>query len=98
MEKKITSPISPDVVESLKAELPGIHQRRHPVGRDAAHKRLVESLDKGEKLPFDIKGQTIYYMGPRRPSPDMSSAPQGPPPAAAWMPIHRDFLQPVSKQ
>lgn len=34
------------------------------VGRDAAHKRLVEALDRGEKLPFDPKGQIIYYMGP----------------------------------
>jgi fumarate hydratase subunit beta len=32
--------------------------------RDAAHKLLVEALDKGEKLPFDMSGQTIYYMGP----------------------------------
>lgn len=32
--------------------------------RDAAHKRMYESLEKGEELPFDIKGQTIYYMGP----------------------------------
>ena len=32
--------------------------------RDATHKRLVEALDRGEKLPFDIEGQTIYYMGP----------------------------------
>ena len=32
--------------------------------RDAAHKLLLEALDKGEKLPFDMSGQTIYYMGP----------------------------------
>ncbi len=32
--------------------------------RDAAHKRLIETLKKGKPLPFDIKGQTIYYMGP----------------------------------
>ncbi len=32
--------------------------------RDAAHKRMVEALARGEKLPFDIKGQTVYYMGP----------------------------------
>ena len=32
--------------------------------RDAAHKRLVELLDKGEPLPMEIAGQTIYYMGP----------------------------------
>lgn len=33
-------------------------------GRDAAHKRLVEALDRGEKLPFDVNGATIYYVGP----------------------------------
>ena len=34
------------------------------VARDAAHKRLIEALDKGIELPFDIKGQTVYYTGP----------------------------------
>jgi len=33
-------------------------------GRDAAHKRLVDTLDKGEPLPFDLKGALIYYVGP----------------------------------
>lgn len=33
-------------------------------GRDAAHKRLVELLEAGRELPFDIKGQVIYYVGP----------------------------------
>ncbi|MGL5764185.1 MAG: Fe-S-containing hydro-lyase [Sarcina sp.] len=32
--------------------------------RDAAHKRLVEALDRGEKLPFEVNGATIYYVGP----------------------------------
>ncbi len=32
--------------------------------RDAAHKRMVDALDKDESLPFDIKGAAIYYMGP----------------------------------
>lgn len=32
--------------------------------RDAAHKRMSESLEKGENLPFDIEGNVIYYMGP----------------------------------
>jgi fumarate hydratase subunit beta len=32
--------------------------------RDAAHMRMVEALDKGEKLPFDLNGQILYYMGP----------------------------------
>jgi fumarate hydratase subunit beta len=33
-------------------------------GRDAAHKRLVEALSRGETLPIDFKGQVIYYVGP----------------------------------
>ena len=32
--------------------------------RDAAHKRMVEALENGKPLPFELKGQTIYYMGP----------------------------------
>ncbi len=34
------------------------------MARDAAHHRLIQALEKGEKLPFDLKGQTLYYMGP----------------------------------
>lgn len=34
------------------------------VARDAAHKRMIEALDRGEGLPFDVKNQIIYYMGP----------------------------------
>jgi len=32
--------------------------------RDAAHHRIIQALDRGEELPFDLKGQTLYYMGP----------------------------------
>ena len=32
--------------------------------RDAAHKRMQEALERGESLPFDIRGNVIYYMGP----------------------------------
>ena len=37
--------------------------------RDAAHKRIFELLDKGEELPFDLKGACIYFAGPT-PTPD----------------------------
>ena len=62
--KKVTSPISDDVIDKLRAgdqvQISGVIY----VGRDAAHKRLVEALDRGDPLPFDVSGQTIYYMGP----------------------------------
>ena len=64
MQKKITSPIDESTIESLHAGDQVLISGVIYVGRDAAHKRLVETLDKGETLPFDVKGQTIYYMGP----------------------------------
>ena len=64
MTKKIISPISEDVIKGLKAGDQVLISGVVYVGRDAAHKRLVEALDRGDKLPFEVKGQTIYYMGP----------------------------------
>ncbi len=64
MEKHVTVPFDKSVSESLKAGdyvyLDGIVY----VARDAAHKRMTQSLAAGNELPFDIKDQTIYYMGP----------------------------------
>ncbi|HEY49671.1 MAG TPA: Fe-S-containing hydro-lyase [Dehalococcoidia bacterium] len=62
--ERITSPISTDIIEKLRAGDQVLISGVIYVGRDAAHKRLIETLDKGEQLPFDIQGQTIYYMGP----------------------------------
>jgi fumarate hydratase subunit beta len=68
MKKTITLPLTEKTIESLKAGdnllLSGVLY----VARDAAHKRNFEALDRGEPLPFDIEGQTLYYMGPS-PSP-----------------------------
>jgi len=61
---KITSPLTDEVIATLHAgdrvEISGTIY----VARDAAHKRLVETLDRGEKLPVDLTGQIVYYMGP----------------------------------
>lgn len=57
-------PLEHDAVETLRAgeilTLDGVMY----AARDAAHHRLVEALDSHQPLPFDIRGQTIYYMGP----------------------------------
>lgn len=47
-------------------------------GRDAAHKRLVEALARGEDLPFDPEGQIIYYVGPTPPPPGRVMGAAGP--------------------
>lgn len=64
MVKRITLPLTEDTIKSLKAGDNVLLSGTLYVARDAAHKRLVEQLDRGEPLPFDINGQTIYYMGP----------------------------------
>lgn len=46
--------------------------------RDAAHKRLVELLEKGEKLPFDPQGQVVYYVGPAPTPPGKAIGSAGP--------------------
>jgi fumarate hydratase subunit beta len=61
---KVISPINDVDIAKLRAGTSILISGVIYVGRDAAHRRLIEALDKGEKLPFDIKGQTIYYMGP----------------------------------
>ncbi len=61
---KLTTPLNDDIVAKLhagdKVEITGTVY----VARDAAHKRMVEALDRGDKLPVDVKGQVVYYMGP----------------------------------
>jgi fumarate hydratase subunit beta len=64
MPRNITSPLDMQVIEKLRAGDQVLISGTLYVARDAAHKRLVETLDKGEKLPFEVEGQTVYYMGP----------------------------------
>ncbi|MBQ6575101.1 MAG: Fe-S-containing hydro-lyase [Lachnospiraceae bacterium] len=64
MEKHVTVPFDKSVSESLKAGDYVYLDGTVYVARDAAHKRMTQSLAAGNELPFDIKDQTIYYMGP----------------------------------
>ncbi len=47
-------------------------------GRDAAHKKIVDILNKGEELPVDLKGRFIYYVGPVDPVREEVVGPAGP--------------------
>jgi fumarate hydratase subunit beta len=62
--KKVTLPLTDETVKQLKAGDNVLLSGVMYVGRDTAHKRMIEALDQGKSLPFDIKGATIYYMGP----------------------------------
>ena len=61
---EIKTPLSVDDVVSLYAGQPVLISGVLYTARDAAHKRMVEALERGEALPFDVRGQVIYYVGP----------------------------------
>lgn len=64
MTKNISTPLTEYIIDDLnvgdRVSLNGTIY----TGRDAAHKRLVEMINKGEELPMELKGQVIYYVGP----------------------------------
>ena len=60
----ITSPLEAKAVEKLKVGTRVLISGVVYTARDAAHRRLVQAIDNGEKLPLSLEGQTLYYMGP----------------------------------
>jgi fumarate hydratase subunit beta len=64
MEYHIEAPISKDVLSKLRTGDNVYITGTIYTARDAAHKRMDETLNKGEALPVDLKGNVIYYMGP----------------------------------
>ncbi|MCW2277441.1 Fe-S-containing hydro-lyase [Heliophilum fasciatum] len=61
---RLTTPLTQEMLRELKAGDSVLISGTVYTGRDAAHKRMVEALDRGEELPFDVKDQVIYYVGP----------------------------------
>ncbi len=61
---KLSTPLTDEVVEILRAGHRVALSGRLYTARDAAHKKLSELLDQGKELPIDLKGQVIFYAGP----------------------------------
>ncbi|MFA5315891.1 MAG: Fe-S-containing hydro-lyase [Dehalococcoidales bacterium] len=64
MPKKINLPFNEDTLAELKAGDDLLLSGVVYTARDTAHRRMVADLEQGRQLPFDIRGQTIYFMGP----------------------------------
>ncbi|MBC5743650.1 Fe-S-containing hydro-lyase [Lachnospiraceae bacterium MD308] len=62
--RKITLPLTEELAKTLHAGDSVLVTGTIYTSRDAGHKRMCESLAKGEKIPFDPKDATIYYVGP----------------------------------
>lgn len=78
MTKKIKLPITDEDIKNLKAGDSVLLTGTIITGRDAAHKRLFELIERGEELPVDIKGELIYYVGPAPAKPGYAVGPAGP--------------------
>jgi fumarate hydratase subunit beta len=75
---KIKTPLSDEDVQSLKIGDSILITGKIYTARDAAHKRLIDLIEKGESLPLDLKGQIIYYVGPAPAKPGYVIGPAGP--------------------
>ena len=64
MDRYLTSPFDKEEVSEYRAGDMVYITGTIYTARDAAHKRMAEALSRGEGLPFDVKGNVIYYMGP----------------------------------
>ncbi len=62
--KRISAPLSEDDVRQLEIGDVVLVNGTIYAARDAAHKVMIEMLDRGEALPFDPAGQIVYYVGP----------------------------------
>lgn len=75
---RLQTPLTDDDVARLRI---GDHVRFNGViytARDAAHKRLIELMQRGEELPIDLRGQVLYYVGPTPPRPGQVIGSAGP--------------------
>ena len=78
MVKKINLPLTDEVIRELHAGDSVLISGSVITGRDAAHKRLYELLQKGQPLPVELKGEVIYYVGPAPARPGHAVGPAGP--------------------
>ncbi len=76
--RRVNVPMDEETRRSLRAGERLLLNGRILTGRDAAHKRLIDTLDRGEKLPVDLTGHFIYFVGPIDPQPGEVVGPAGP--------------------
>ena len=66
---RLTTPLTSEDTKKLVAGDTVLLNGTIYTARDAAHKRLVELIEAGEELPFDLEGSVIYFVGPTPPKP-----------------------------
>jgi fumarate hydratase subunit beta len=85
-EARLELPLTRETRERLRAGDRLLLSGRLLTARDQAHRRLVEALERGEPLPFGLRGETIYYAGPSPAPPGRPAGSVGPTTAARMDP------------
>jgi fumarate hydratase subunit beta len=75
---KLNPPLKDEDIEKLRSGQKAVITGYIYTARDAAHKKLVELIEKGESLPFDPTGQVIYFVGPTPAKPGQAIGSAGP--------------------
>lgn len=93
MAKNLVTPLTEETVAGLRAgdevTITGVIY----TARDAAHNRMIQSLARGESLPFDLTGQIIYYVGPTPPRPGQVIGSAGPTTSVRMDPLTPPLLE-----
>jgi fumarate hydratase subunit beta len=90
--QRIRAPLTKAEALKLRAGEPVLISGTLYTARDAAHKRMVEALGRGEQLPFDPTDQLIYYVGPTPPRPGQVLGAAGPTTASRMDPYLEALL------
>ena len=85
--------VTPEMVKDWQPGETVLLSGKMLTGRDAAHKRMVDMISKGEELPVDLRGRFIYYVGPVDPVRDEVVGPAGPTTATRMDKFTRTVLE-----
>ena len=78
MIKRISAPLTEETIQTLKAGDTVLLSGVVYTARDAAHKRMCQALERGQKLPYSLEGAVIYYVGPTPAKPGQIIGSAGP--------------------
>ncbi|MCH2508274.1 MAG: fumarate hydratase C-terminal domain-containing protein, partial [Dehalococcoidia bacterium] len=91
--KKVTTPLTDDVLSELNTGDEVLLTGVIYTARDAAHRRIVEAVNNGQAPPIDLQGQIIYYVGPTPPRPGEIIGSAGPTTAYRMDPFTPKMLE-----
>ena len=92
-EIRISAPLTEDDIAQLRAGQRVLFYGTIYTARDAAHRRMLAAIEKGEPPPIDLEGQIIYYVGPTPPRPGRIIGSAGPTTAMRMDPFTPKLLE-----